>query len=224
MMKYSFYIVGLLFIYSCVSPNSKTDNKSNEKGYTIKVNECFEERFGKMVGGSGNTYVISGNPKYENFRKYTLINDSQYVFSAGNGFKEVVLDTFKCGHQTREPLIMHEDHDFMHFVYGCGSNCWGDIFLDFNHDTVYSTQSFFLDTILMRFVEIESLNEKNETYFYVHDFRSKTCDTLKSTHYIAAPSLWIKNVELNVVDPYYLCYSAKLRGDSLVRDTIMLYR
>ena len=228
-MKTILFYLSLAFLFSCSINEDRRESKSDtdllDNKIQIKSSVCFQNllKYAENNTVSGNTFVMHGSSKYDNYRKFTAINDSQYIFSAGSRYKEVILDTLKCQYGFPRLKLIHEDYDFMHFGSGCGTNCWWDIILDFYNDTIYYTQAFYVDTNRLRFVEIEQPNLK--PIFRVYDVHNKTCDTLFSEFETWLPSLGISDVKLSNDEPWYLSYTAVLqKNDSMIYDTLWLYQ
>ena len=169
---------------------------------------------------------IGGNVKLVkteegNFYKYTILNDTEFVFSCGRESKEVFVRKYDCKKYTRLPDLVYENYDYLVFSTKTGSDTWTDDIVHFNPDTLIQTQALCFDTIHRRFVDMTEDYEKNEVFFYVHDLSFKSTDTLKSNYYKfrqdGVPSLSISNVHLS---DFKLFYSIQLANDSLVTDSL----
>lgn len=164
----------------------------------------------------------SGNTKLRwthnhHFYKYTVISDSEFTFSCGTGNKEILMGRYKCSDGMYVPEFVYDNYMFMLFFSRCGSDCWQYQFVDFSKDTIYTSQALYIDSVNMRYAEMQHLD--SSYYIVVYNFHFDVYDTIPTKYNVnnmMNPDLCFKAVSIDSDKVYYWTY---YNGDTFKVDT-----
>ena len=151
----------------------------------------------------GNTILRrTGN---HHFYKYTAISDSEFTLSAGKGNKEILLGKYKCSERKYVPEFIYDNDEFMLFVSPCGMGCGGRYqFVDLYKDTIYTSSPLYIDSVNMRYAEMQQLD--SSYYIMVYNFHFGFYDTVCTKYNVknmANPELHFQAVKIDSDKVYY---------------------
>lgn len=230
-----FNLFSFILFTSCVSDKKKlpsidveeTLKIENEIGldsseYVFLDNSCLQKYFSdNEINGSVKTFVTQKG----NFYRYSLLNNKKLKISCGKQAKEVQILDVNCDGVLSLPSLYAEGYDVMVFRTIAGSDSWLDQIVDFSTDTVYESQTFFIDTLHWRFVDFHtSTDDPNDPFFKVIHLKEELTDTVELDYekynQKGDPSLRITDVSLSNTKLYF---SIILDDGTRLRDSLDLY-
>lgn len=191
-----------------------------------KLKPVYTESYCFMDGFPAYGYYQIGNAILNltdrgNFLKYTALNDSQYVFTCGNGNREFALFKGKCNEMHNVPELHYDDEARMILYQKGGSDNWEYTYIDFAAKKVTREHSIYLDTATTWHVawfansEDVFLQATNERMNTTHKLKTKYYQIRKSGY----PQFFLHDV---YVDGNKLYYSVENEQQQLVSDSLLL--